>query len=177
MMITPTSIGGVYEVQPEMMYDERGAFARVSCVDEFSKYGLPADWSQSSISWNPKQYTLRGMHYQEAPHGEHKLVRCTRGRIYDVAIDLRVDSPTRLQWHAVELTMDNRLAIYIPPGVAHGFQTLEVNSEVLYHIKEPYCREAARGVRWDDPAFSIDWPTQPHCIAEKDTQFPLFQED
>ena len=168
VIITPTRLEGVYEVRPELLSDDRGAFARTSCVDEFARFGLPADWTQCSISWNISKHTLRGMHYQAEPHGEHKLVRCTAGRIFDVALDLRAASPTRLQWHALELSAANRAALYIPPGVAHGFLTLEDGSEVFYQIRGNHHPESARGARWDDPVFAIAWPAVPTHISSKD---------
>lgn len=174
VIITPTRLEGVYEVRPELLTDERGAFARTSCVKEFGCLGLPADWSQCSISWNDAVHTLRGMHYQTEPHVEHKLVRCTAGRVFDVALDLRPDSPTRLQWHALELSAANRAALYIPPGVAHGFLTLEAGSEVFYQIRGDYHGESARGARWDDPVFAIDWPAVPARISQRDAEYSLF---
>lgn len=176
MIFKATPLAGVWEVWPELMEDERGAFARTSCAEEFSSHGLPADWSQCSISWNVKKHTLRGMHYQAAPYGEHKLVRCTMGRIVDVALDLRPDSPTLHQWHALELTAENRTALYIPPGVAHGFLTLEDGCEVYYQIREPYQPGAGRGVRWNDPAFGIQWPANPVCISERDAGYDLINQ-
>lgn len=173
MIFTPTPLSGVWEVRPELLEDERGAFARTSCVEEFARRGLPADWSQCSISWNVARHTLRGMHYQAAPYGEHKLVRCTMGRVFDVAVDLRADSPTLCRWHGMELTAANRAALYIPPGVAHGFLTLEDGCEVFYQIREPYQPGAGRGVRWDDPAFAVAWPAAPACIADRDAMYPL----
>jgi dTDP-4-dehydrorhamnose 3,5-epimerase len=176
MIFTPTRLPGVWEIWPELLEDERGAFARTSCVEEFSRYGLPADWSQCSISWNIKKHTLRGMHYQAELYGEHKLVRCTMGRVFDVAADLRDASPTLYQWHGLELTAANRAALYIPPGVAHGFLTLEDDCEVFYQIREPYQPGQGRGVRWNDPALGIKWPTEPVCIAERDAKYALLRE-
>lgn len=173
VIITPTKLEGVYEVWPELLEDERGAFARTSCVDEFARLGLPAGWTQCSISWNIVKHTLRGMHYQAEPHGEHKLVRCTAGRILDVALDLRSNSRTRLQWHALELSAVNRAALYIPPGVAHGFLTLEDGSEVFYQIQGAYHPESARGVRWNDSAFAVNWPAAPSRISRRDAEYPL----
>ena len=175
MIFTSTALAGVWEVRPELVEDERGAFARVSCNEEFAAHGLPAAWSQCSLSWNPRSGTLRGMHYQAEPYGEHKLVRCTRGRIFDVAVDLRQDSPTRFGWHGLELSAINRAALYIPPGVAHGFLTLEDESEVFYQIREPYQPGYGRGVRWDDPAFGIAWPRNPVCISYRDASYPLME--
>lgn len=173
MIITPTRLEGVHEVWPELLRDERGAFARTSCVNEFARHNLPADWSQCSISWNIAKHTLRGMHYQSEPYGEHKLVRCTLGKIFDVALDLRPGSPTRLQWHALELSAVNRAALYIPPGVAHGFLTLEEGSEVFYQIRGDHHPGSACGVRWSDPAFAIDWPAVPARVSPRDAEYPF----
>ncbi|WP_319581954.1 dTDP-4-dehydrorhamnose 3,5-epimerase family protein [uncultured Pseudodesulfovibrio sp.] len=175
MKFKPTPLAGVWEIWPEYLEDERGAFARTSCVDEFRAHGLKANWSQCSISWNVRKYTLRGMHYQAAPYGEHKLVRCTMGTVFDVAVDLRTDSATRYQWHSLALSSANRAALYIPPGVAHGFLTLEEHAEVFYQICEPYQPGAGRGVRWDDPAFGIQWPAEPACIADRDATYELIR--
>jgi dTDP-4-dehydrorhamnose 3,5-epimerase len=173
MIFKTTPLEGVWEVWPELHQDERGAFARTSCVEEFARHDLPADWSQCSISWNIRKYTLRGMHYQASPYGEHKLVRCTAGRIFDVAVDLRKDSPTLHRWHGLELTATNRVSLYIPPDVAHGFLTLEDNCEVFYQIREPYQPGFSHGVHWKDPAFAIAWPEDPVCISQKDAEYPL----
>lgn len=175
MIFTPTPLEGVWEIRPELKEDERGAFARISCNQEFASHGLLAAWSQCSISWNPRPGTLRGMHYQAEPYGEHKLVRCTMGRIFDVAVDLRKGSPTLFGWHGLELSSSNRAALYIPPGVAHGFLTLEAGSEVFYQIREPYRPGYGRGVRWNDPAFGIVWPQQPVCMADRDAGYPLME--
>ena len=175
MIFTSTPLAGVWEIRPELKEDERGAFARVSCNEEFAAHGLSAAWSQCSISWNPRSGTLRGMHYQRAPYGEHKLVRCTMGRIFDVAVDLRQDSPTRFGWHGLELSSQNRVALYIPPGVAHGFLTLEDDSEVFYQIREPYQPGYGRGVRWNDPALNITWPRKPVCMSDRDASYPLIE--
>ena len=175
VIFTPTPLAGVWEIRPELLEDERGAFARTSCNEEFAARGLPAEWSQCSVSWNPRRGTLRGMHYQETPYGEHKLVRCTMGRIFDVAVDLRAGSPTRFAWHGLELSARNRAALYIPPGVAHGFLTLEDDCEVSYQIREPYRPGYARGVRWSDPAFGIQWPERPVCMSERDAGYALVE--
>lgn len=173
MIFTPAILEGVWEIYPEMLCDERGAFARTSCDEEFAKNGLIAGWTQCSISVNPRKGTLRGIHFQKAPHGEHKLVRCTRGRIFDVAVDLRPDSPTYCAWHALELSADNHAALYIPPGVGHGFLTLEDDSEVFYQIHERFQPGCASGVRWNDPSFGINWPRDPICISTRDASYTL----
>jgi len=177
MRFRETPVAGSYVVEPERMEDARGFFARTFAADEFAARGLDARVDQCSTSFNAKRGTLRGLHYQAAPHGEAKLVRCTRGAIYDVAVDLRPDSPSYLRWVATELTAENGHALYVPDGCAHGFQTLEDASEVLYQIATAYVPEAARGVRWDDPAFNIEWPPAPpggRTLAERDAQYPDF---
>jgi dTDP-4-dehydrorhamnose 3,5-epimerase len=176
MILQGTPIVGVYEVEPERIEDERGYFARTYCAEEFAARGLDPAIAQCSTSFNARAGTLRGMHFQIPPHGEAKLVRCTRGRIYDVALDLRSDSPTYLRWHAVELGEDNGRALFIPAGCAHGFQTMRDATEVLYQISAPYAAAAAHGVRWDDPVFRIDWPPTAadggRTISERDAAYP-----
>lgn len=174
MKFVPTKVEGVWIVEMERHHDERGWFARACCMEEFSAQGLDAGFVQCSSSFNLRRGTLRGMHYQSAPHEEAKLVRCIRGAIYDVALDLRAGSPTFRQWVAVELTADNGRALYIPKGCAHGFQTLADNTEVFYQISTPFHPGCARGVRWNDPAFGIEWPAEPSLIqSERDRNYPL----
>jgi dTDP-4-dehydrorhamnose 3,5-epimerase len=169
-----TPIPGVFVLEPKRREDERGFFARTWCAEEFAAHGLDTRVAQCSISFNPRAGTLRGMHYQAAPHGETKVVRCTAGAVYDVALDLRPDSPTFRRWTAVELSAENRVAHYLPGGVAHGFQTLHDATEVLYMISVPHVPESARGVRWDDPAFAIRWPsTEERIISRQDNCWPL----
>lgn len=177
MLFRETRVAGGYVIEPERMEDERGFFARTFSSGEFAAHGLENRVEQCSTSFNARSGTLRGLHYQAAPHGEAKLVRCTRGAIYDVAIDLRPDSPSYLRWVGIELSADNGRALFVPAGCAHGFQTLVDASEVLYQISTPYVPEAARGVRWDDPAFNIDWPPPPpwgRTIAPRDARYPDF---
>jgi dTDP-4-dehydrorhamnose 3,5-epimerase len=174
MLITPVFIAGVYLVEPERHCDERGFFARTWCREEFARAGLNADWVQCNVSFNSKRGTLRGLHYQAAPHEEVKLVRCTQGAIYDVVVDLRPGSPTFRQSFGVELTAANHLAVYIPAGCAHGFQTLADGSEVFYQMGAPFEAAAARGVRWNDPAFAIAWPMSPTVISERDQAYADF---
>lgn len=174
MIFTDIKIRGAFIVESERREDERGFFARTFCRKEFKAHGLNPDLVQCSISFNKKKGALRGMHYQVAPHEEVKLVRCTMGAIYDVIIDLRPDSPTFKQWVAVDLTADNRRMLYIPEGFAHGFQTLEDNTEVLYQMSEFYHPESARGVRWNDPVFGIKWPSRPTFISNKDDTYQDF---
>lgn len=176
MRFIDTPLPGVWVIELEELGDERGWFARTFDKEEFEARGLNPAVVQCNASFNAQRDTLRGMHYQADPHGESKLVRCVRGAIFDVAIDLRSGSPTRCAWHGVELSAENRLALYIPAGLAHGFQTLEENCEVLYQMGARYVPEAARGVRWDDPAFAVDWP-EPHgerVISERDASYPDF---
>jgi dTDP-4-dehydrorhamnose 3,5-epimerase len=172
MLFRETELKGAFIVEPERLEDERGFFARTWCQQEFETHGLNPRLVQCSISFNRKKGTLRGMHYQAAPHAEAKLVRCTMGAIYDVIIDLRPQSPTFKQWIAEELTAENRRAFYIPEGCAHGFQTLADNTEVLYQMSEFYYPESSRAVRWNDPAFGIDWPLPSTAISNRDLTHP-----
>lgn len=174
MIVRETRIQGVCIVDVERRSDDRGYFARTFCVEEFARHGLEARFVQCNSSFNAHRGTLRGMHYQAEPFPEIKLVRCTRGAIFDVAIDLRPESPTFKAWVGIELSQDNSRALYIPAGCAHGFQTLAADAEVLYMMGETYRSELARGVRWNDPAFAIDWPiAQPH-MSERDAAYPDF---
>ena len=172
MLFTETSLSGVYVVDLFRLEDERGFFGRSWCQQEFESHHLNPRLVQCNISFNKKRGTLRGMHYQLAPFEEAKLVRCTRGAIYDVALDLRPDSPTFRNWLPVELTAENRRALYIPEGLAHGFQTLADDAEVFYQMSQFYSPEAARGVRWNDPAFNIQWPIAAPVISERDNNYP-----
>ncbi|MCD6393304.1 MAG: dTDP-4-dehydrorhamnose 3,5-epimerase [Planctomycetes bacterium] len=165
---------GAYIIELERIEDERGFFARSWCVREFAEHGLNPNLAQCNISFNKKKGTLRGMHYQAPPHEDAKMLRCTKGSLYDVIIDLRKDSPTFKQWFGVELTADNRKAIYIPEGFAHGFQTLEDETETLYQMSEYYHTEYARGVRYDDPAFGIEWPMPEIIVSKKDRNSPNY---
>jgi len=174
MVVSETTLPGVYVVDLDRRQDERGFFARSWCCDEFEAIGLETRMAQCSVSFNLRRGTIRGMHYQEQPYPETKLVRCTMGAIYDVAIDLRPESPTLRQWVAVELTAQNRRALYIPAGFAHGFQTLLDSSEVFYQMSEFYHPDAARAVRWNDPAFGILWPLPKPFLSEKDRAIPDF---
>jgi dTDP-4-dehydrorhamnose 3,5-epimerase len=174
MIFTETKLKGAFVIEPENLEDERGFFARTWCQREFADHGLNPSIAQCSISFNHKRGTLRGMHYQVAPHEEAKVVCCTRGAIYDVIIDLRPDSPTFVQWLAVELSLENRQMLYIPESFAHGFQTLEDNTEIFYQISEFYAPEYARGIRWDDVAFGIQWPSADRTISVRDRTYPDF---
>lgn len=169
---TETSLPGAFVVELEPLLDERGFFARAFGSDEFADHELNATVVQCNISFNTRSGTLRGMHFQEAPHAECKLVRCTAGSIYDVIVDLRPDSSTHCGWFAIELSAANRRMLYVPEGFAHGFQTLEDRSEVFYQMSHPYVPSHARGVRWDDPAFAIEWPDGDRIISAKDCAYP-----
>jgi dTDP-4-dehydrorhamnose 3,5-epimerase len=174
VILQATSIPGVFIIELECHRDERGFFARTWCPREFEAHGLNPRLAQCSVSFNAKKGTLRGLHYQAAPHEEAKLVRCTRGAIFDVAVDLRPSSPAFHKWVAVELTADNRRMFYIPEGCAHGFQTLEENSEVFYQISQFHHPGSAHGVRWNDPAFKIDWPCEVVTISRRDRSYADF---
>jgi len=169
----PTPLAGAYLIELELLEDERGFFARSFCQNEFRAHGLDTVVAQCNVSFNRKRSTLRGLHYQAEPHAETKVVRCTRGAIWDVIVDLRKGSATARRWHAVELTADNRRALYIPAGFAHGFQTLAENSEVLYQMSEFYHPESARGVRWNDPTLAIPWPLKDPVMSPRDREFPV----
>jgi dTDP-4-dehydrorhamnose 3,5-epimerase len=168
-----TELPGAFVIEPERMTDDRGFFARTWCVREFADRGLSTDLVQCNVSYNAREATLRGMHYQVAPHAEVKLVRCTRGSIFDAIVDLRPDSPTFRRWVGVELSAEDGRMLYIPEGFAHGFQTLEDASEVSYQMSTFYHPGSARGLRWDDPAVGIEWPLEVRVISEKDRGFPL----
>ena len=174
MILRETKLPGVFEVQLDPIPDERGFFARTWCQKEFAAHGLSPRLVQCNVSFNTRRGTLRGIHYQAAPHAEAKLVRCTKGAIYDVVVDLRPESPTLRGWMAVVLTAKNRRALYVPEGCGHGFLTLEDETEVFYQMSEFYNTESARGVRWDDPAFQIAWPEKVEVISERDRSYPNF---
>ena len=174
MLFDEVKLPGVFEIQLEPHIDNRGFFARSWCQKEFEAKGLNARVVQCSISVNTSKGTLRGMHFQAHPHEETKLVRCTGGAIYDVVLDLRPSSPRFREWFAVVLTAANRKAVYIPEGCAHGFMTLEDDTEVLYQMSEFYHAESARGVRWNDPAFEITWPGPVEVISERDQTYSDF---
>ena len=175
MIFTETELKGAFFIDLEQRQDQRGFFARTFCMKEFEDRGLKPTIAQCNLSFNYKKGTLRGMHYQAAPATEAKLVRCTHGAIYDVIIDLRTDSPTYKLHVGVELTSENRRALYVPDMFAHGFQTLTDNAEVFYQMSEFYAPEYQRGLRYDDPAFGISWPLRVSEISEKDTSLPLFE--
>jgi dTDP-4-dehydrorhamnose 3,5-epimerase len=171
-----TPLPGVWLIEPERLGDERGWFARTFDREEFAARGMNPEVAQCNASHNASRDTLRGMHYQADPHGESKLVRCVRGAVFDVALDLRRDSPSFRAWHGVELSAENGHALYMPAGLAHGFQTLLDDSEMLYQMGYPYVPEAASGVRFDDPAFAIEWPEprRERVVSERDAGYPDF---
>ncbi len=174
MIFRDTELAGVFVIEPERSEDGRGFFARTWCRDEFARHGLATEFAQCSTSFNRKRGTLRGIHFQAAPHAETKLIRCTRGRVFDVAVDLRARSPTRGRWAAAELSAENGRMIYIPEGVAHGFQTLEDSTELFYQITLAHHAESVRGVRWDDPDLAIQWPMAAAVMSRRDRANPLF---
>ena len=173
MRIEPTSIEGVVILRWELVRDERGSFARTFAKEELDAVGLPFSVVQSNISRNNAEHTLRGLHMQRSPHGEPKIVSCPRGRIWDVAVDMREESATYRKWVAVELHEQGDCALLLAEGIAHGFLTLEPDSEVHYLMGAPYVPAAAIGFRWDDPAFGIEWPHRPAVISERDASYPL----
>ncbi len=175
MIFTETKLGGAFLVDLAPHTDERGFFSRSYCQREFAQHGLNPNVVQCNVSYNRKRGTLRGMHLQAAPFAEAKLVRVTRGGIYDVILDLREGSATYLQWLGVELTAENHRALYVPEGLAHGFITLADDTEVFYQMSEFYAPECQRGYRWNDPAFGIVWPVSLEVISEKDAALPDFQ--
>ena len=178
MRFTETPLAGAWVIELDVIRDERGHFARTYDAAEFAKRGLDPRIVQCNTSFNERAGTLRGMHYQADPDGEAKLVRCTRGAIYDVIVDVRPGSATYCNWFGVELTADNARMLFIPTGMAHGFQTLAEQSEVAYQMSQVYVAEQARGVRWDDPAFGIEWPPAPEggrTISEKDREYADFE--
>jgi dTDP-4-dehydrorhamnose 3,5-epimerase len=175
MIFKETKLKGAYIIELELIEDDRGFFARSFCKNEFEKLGLNPNIVQCNISYSKKRGTLRGMHYQVAPYEESKIVSCRRGTIYDVILDLRLDSPTYCQWFALELSADNFKMLYIPEGLAHGFQTLEDNTVVFYQMSEFFYSEYARGVRWDDPLFRIKWPIPDTILSKKDKKYEDFK--
>jgi dTDP-4-dehydrorhamnose 3,5-epimerase len=177
MLFTSTRLEGAFLIDVELKKDERGFFARTWCRHELAGKGLDTEVAQESISYNRLAGTLRGLHFQRSPHEENKIVRCTRGAIFDVIVDLRPHSFSYLQWQAFELTSENRRAVYIPKGVAHGFQALTEHCEVNYHISAFYAPDAASGYRYDDATFQITWPLPVTVISERDMSWPKFRVD
>ncbi len=177
MIFTATPVTGAVVVEPELIEDERGFFARSFCTREFEAHGLNPRGVQCSISFTKMKGTLRGLHFQRPPHVEVRLVRCTAGALYDVIVDLRADSPTFGKHFGVELSARNRKMLYVPEGFAHGFQTLENDTEVFYQMSELFVPDAAAGVRWNDPAFGIEWPIEVTVISERDRTYPDFRQN
>jgi dTDP-4-dehydrorhamnose 3,5-epimerase len=175
MRFTETKVAGAFLIEPEPIADERGFFARAWSQEEFRAHGLASTLVQCSISFSRRKGTLRGLHYQAAPHEETKLVRCTQGAIWDVAVDLRRDSPSYLAWFGAELSAANHAMLYIPEGCAHGQLTLADDSEVYYQMSAPFVAEAARGVRFDDPAFGVEWPAPVEVVNQRDRTYPDFR--
>jgi dTDP-4-dehydrorhamnose 3,5-epimerase len=176
MMFHTIPLADARVVELDLHVDERGLFARCFCEREFAAQGLATRYPQANVSWNREAHTLRGLHWQAAPHAEAKLVRCTAGAIHDVIVDLRRGSPTCLAWFGIELSASNRKALYVPEGFAHGFLTLADESEVSYWMSESFAPQAARGLRFDDPRLGIAWPARPRVISERDLGYPDFEE-
>ena len=176
MIFVPTPLSGAYIVDPTRHRDDRGFFARNFCRGEFVERGLNPDVAQCNVSYNRQRGTLRGLHFQVEPHAEAKVVRCTQGVVWDVIVDLRAGSSTYQKWFGIELSAGLHNALYVPEGFAHGFQTLTDDAEVLYMMSESYYPESARGVRWDDPAFGIEWPIANPTMSERDRNFPLLRQ-
>ena len=176
MKVTETKIHGVFVIELERHEDDRGWFARAWCRDEFAANGLPTDLAQCNLSHNAQCGTVRGMHLQTAPYSEAKLVRCVGGAVHDVALDLRPESPTFKQFYATELTAENGRAVFLPEGIAHGFQTLADNATLFYQMSTPYAPQFASGVRWNDAALQIEWPIAGAIVCERDLALPDFTE-
>jgi dTDP-4-dehydrorhamnose 3,5-epimerase len=170
VLIANLPIAGAFIITPEFLRDERGFFARLF-DGELAKWGAHTQFAEHSVSFNERRGTLRGLHYQASPHAEAKLVRCTAGAVHDVIVDLRAGSPTLGQAASVQLSFENRVTLYVPEGVAHGFLTLEDSSELFYQISAPYEPASARGIRWNDPAFNIAWPFEPEVVSERDRSY------
>ncbi len=173
MRFVPTPLPGAWTIEIDVLRDQRGHFARVYCEREFAAHGLVSRFVQANLSGNLRRGTLRGLHYQAAPHEEARVVRCTQGAVYDVMVDLRRESPTYLRWHAVELSRANGRAAYVPSGFAHGFQTLEDDTELLYLMSEFFVPEAGRGLHWADPVLAVAWPLPDPVVSERDRAHPL----
>ncbi len=173
MRFNPTDVDGCFVVELEPFGDERGYFARAWCADEMATNGASEQIAQINMSRSADAGTIRGLHWQIEPYGEAKFVRCIAGRVFDVCVDMRPDSPTYLAWAGVELTPENRFAFAVPAGCAHGYQALEDGAEVLYAVSTPYTPDAERGMRWDDPAIGIEWPLTDAIVSEKDSGWPL----
>ncbi|APP84870.1 dTDP-4-dehydrorhamnose 3,5-epimerase [Xanthomonas hortorum pv. vitians] len=176
MIFHPTPLAGAFVIEPEQRGDARGWFARVFCTQEMAQAGLVDQFVQVNNSFNAQAGTLRGMHYQLPPAAEVKIVRCIRGALWDAIVDLRPDSRTYLQWYGTELTAENRLALYVPRGFAHGFITLQPQTEAFYFANAMYTPQAERGLRWNDPRLGLQWPLEPQLVSDKDAAWPDFNE-
>ena len=176
MIFTPTPLAGAYVIEPRKIEDDRGFFARILCENEFHCHDLKLDLPQTNMARTWRRGTLRGLHFQEPPHAEIKIVRCTRGAVYDVIVDLRPEAPTFKRWFGAELTHDNFKALYVPEGFAHGYLTLVDDSEIYYHTSEFYHPESATGVRYNDPEFDIMWPIEIAVISRQDAEWPDFRD-
>jgi dTDP-4-dehydrorhamnose 3,5-epimerase len=172
----PLPLPGAFRISLEPREDERGFFARTFCEEEFARHGLPTRFPQQNLSRNLRAGTLRGLHFNAAPHGEAKLIRCTAGALWDVIIDLRAGSPTRLRWFGAHLTAERGDALFLPAGFAHGFLTLEDRTDAAYLMGSAYAPGAARGIRWDDPALALPWPREPAVLSDQDRAWPLLEE-
>lgn len=175
MKFTETKLAGAYIIDLHRLEDDRGFFARTFCTQELEEHGLISDVKQANMSRNPKAGTMRGMHYQVDPYQETKLVRCTRGALYDVIIDLRKDSPTYKEWIGVELSEENGRALFVPRDFAHGFVTLTDDTDAFYIVSQSYVPGAEAGIRWNDPQFGIEWPIEPTLVSDKDANWPDYQ--
>jgi dTDP-4-dehydrorhamnose 3,5-epimerase len=175
MVFTETVLAGAYLIELSKLQDERGFFARAWCAREFEQRQLRTSMVQANIGFSSRRGTLRGLHYQIAPHAEAKLVRCPRGAVYDVVVDLRPESPTHRQWLGMELSETNHRMLYVPEGFAHGYQTLIDDAELFYQTSQFFAAESARGVRYDDPSFKIQWPLEVQMISEKDRNWPDYK--
>lgn len=172
MIFTPAPLAGAAVIDLERHSDERGSFARAFCAEEFASQGLPASFPQANLSSNPTPGTLRGMHFVHVPPGEAKVVRCVRGALFDVIVDLRVGSSTRWEWFGAELSADNGRAVFVPSGFAHGYVTIEPTTDVLYLMSRVFDPGDGRGIRWDDPAVGVDWPRSPAVMSDRDATYP-----
>jgi dTDP-4-dehydrorhamnose 3,5-epimerase len=175
MVVDSTPIAGAFVITPKTLRDHRGFFARLWCMDEFARLGLTTHFTQSNVGFSERKGTLRGLHYQATPHQEVKLVRCTKGAVFDVLVDLRRDSPTHTQWFGLELSEENRKLLYVPEGCAQGYITLRDSAEIYYDTSAAYAGHAAFGVRYDDPQFGIVWPIPPEVISEQDRNWPEYE--
>jgi dTDP-4-dehydrorhamnose 3,5-epimerase len=175
MIFTETTLPGAYVIEPERINDHRGFFARVWCKKELQQHGLTSELSQSNVGFSCRKGTVRGLHFQRFPHAEAKIVRCTRGSMFDVIVDLRPESSTYKRWFGVELSDENRKMIYVPEGMAQGYMTLQDNTEMNYHTSEFFDAEAASGVRFDDPVLGIRWPMAATVVSEQDRNWPLMK--